>query len=322
MDIPENAFSQPITDDEDRLLENIVCLQCKYNLHGLSLDGNCPECGYPVGNSVRRDLLRYADPDWVKRLASGAELVANGFNGFILCIFAIILIEFLTGVLASNGYLTSDTERLANNLGGFLLFIPLGLVVLGLWCFTSSEPGREMKTTRWNHRRIARPMVQLAIFSFIALGFVNTYIDQDKHQTLLICFGLAVVAMILVAWFSLFTYCIDISCRLENSAMVGQTQIAKWGFIISVLAACLINFLTTYFPAPSSLPPAQQLPGWQVDISMVLNLISLLAVLACLLFIFWAIALVFQYRKALRYAARSARTAAVNHHTSQADVSN
>ena len=38
------------------------------------MDGKCPECGEAVQRSMRGDLLKHADPDWLERLRFGAAL--------------------------------------------------------------------------------------------------------------------------------------------------------------------------------------------------------------------------------------------------------
>ena len=32
--------------------QGVICLHCHYNLRGLAVDGNCPECGSPVASSI------------------------------------------------------------------------------------------------------------------------------------------------------------------------------------------------------------------------------------------------------------------------------
>lgn len=57
---------------DGRLAADVPCIRCKYNLRSLAPAGHCPECGAPIDASIRSGLLRYADPEWVARLASGA----------------------------------------------------------------------------------------------------------------------------------------------------------------------------------------------------------------------------------------------------------
>jgi|GEM_PF-2655449 len=47
------------------------CIGCGYNLFGLNPDGNCPECGTLVANSLRGDLLEHCGPEYLAALHAG-----------------------------------------------------------------------------------------------------------------------------------------------------------------------------------------------------------------------------------------------------------
>ena len=51
--------------------EDTPCLACGYNLRGLSSDWRCPECGTAIGRSLHGNLLRFAQPQYVRKLARG-----------------------------------------------------------------------------------------------------------------------------------------------------------------------------------------------------------------------------------------------------------
>lgn len=70
------AAPGPALDAEGRLLDDVPCRRCRYDLRGLTLAAACPECGTRVGESARPDLLRYADPAWRRRLGRGAVLMS------------------------------------------------------------------------------------------------------------------------------------------------------------------------------------------------------------------------------------------------------
>lgn len=53
------AEQQFVTDD-------LPCLFCEYNLRTLSAEANCPECGNPVLETLRRAQLVTADPEWLR----------------------------------------------------------------------------------------------------------------------------------------------------------------------------------------------------------------------------------------------------------------
>ena len=59
-------------DAAGRVADDLPCAGCGYNLRTAEASGSCPECGQPVEQSLR-DLLRYADPAWVRRVLMGTR---------------------------------------------------------------------------------------------------------------------------------------------------------------------------------------------------------------------------------------------------------
>lgn len=65
------------------LLHNdLPCVKCRYNLRTLPINGNCPECGHAVADSLRAEQLRRTelgglrnyDPAWLKAMERGLRL--------------------------------------------------------------------------------------------------------------------------------------------------------------------------------------------------------------------------------------------------------
>ena len=71
---PPEAASEAV-DDQGRLIEDIGCRRCGYNLRSLETDAVCPECGAAVAISIHGYYLRFAPLAWVRRLALGAKLL-------------------------------------------------------------------------------------------------------------------------------------------------------------------------------------------------------------------------------------------------------
>ena len=61
-----------------QVIDDLPCRTCGYNLRTLAKDGVCPECATPVVASLRSELLREADPNWLRRMRSGCELAYAG----------------------------------------------------------------------------------------------------------------------------------------------------------------------------------------------------------------------------------------------------
>jgi hypothetical protein len=56
----EPAPPPPRSPPDPEIVFDVPCVNCKYNLKGLMIDGRCPECGHPVLPSVL-ELLRVMD---------------------------------------------------------------------------------------------------------------------------------------------------------------------------------------------------------------------------------------------------------------------
>lgn len=150
----EPANTQPARevafDTDGRISENLHCRGCGYNLRGLRAEGACPECDVSIALSIREGLLRYADPDWLERLARGALTVLvsyiaitvvsmfGGFASMLLMNFGPRAFRFALGVLT-------------------IISVAISLViVLGVWWLTTPEPAMRDRETGLTARRIAR----------------------------------------------------------------------------------------------------------------------------------------------------------------------
>jgi len=73
------------------------CLACAYNLRGLAIGASCPECSAPVADSLKRRLLRHADPRFVRRLRNGARMISISAILPLSGLFLIVITGLLVG---------------------------------------------------------------------------------------------------------------------------------------------------------------------------------------------------------------------------------
>ncbi|MCC6909352.1 MAG: hypothetical protein IT430_15540 [Phycisphaerales bacterium] len=62
---------------------HLICVGCRYDLHGLDAGGNCPECGWEVGATIRASQL---DPAWLAAMRTGLRWMLASM--YMLAFFA------------------------------------------------------------------------------------------------------------------------------------------------------------------------------------------------------------------------------------------
>jgi len=109
-----------LVGEDGQIIADLPCHRCGYDVRGLSVDGMCPECNFPVRQSVRGNILIYSDPRWLRGVARGAQWM--GWAGLIGLIVAVAWL-FTTYSLFSLG-----------------LFAAVVLFLIGAWMATSADP--------------------------------------------------------------------------------------------------------------------------------------------------------------------------------------
>lgn len=141
-------------DEAGLIAEDLSCRHCGYNLRTLSTKVQCPECGTAVGRSVHGDYLRYADPAWVRKLATGAMLL------LVAIVLQVLLAGVITGVIIIQDYYPKWTNVInigINFMGG-----------IGFWLMTSADPGSTEILGRQSLRKSAR--ILLIIWFCLAMS--------------------------------------------------------------------------------------------------------------------------------------------------------
>jgi hypothetical protein len=209
---------------------DVACRRCAYNLRGLREDGRCPECGTPVGLSLRGFMLCYADPDWVDKIVRGLTLI-----------LWMILASIVVGVCAR---LIGVDEPLAK-----ILELCVNVISLyGAWLMTAPDPsgiGEDPNLT-------ARKVVRVGLLAGLSLNALGILLETPGiNGTLQILLGiLSAIAGLgaLAGEFAKFIYYQRLAERIPNPALAGRASFLKWAFTIAfgliILAGALAGGLS------------------------------------------------------------------------------
>jgi hypothetical protein len=147
--ITQDLSPIPVASLAERGADEIVdldlsCRSCGYNLRGLTFGANCPECNTAVALSAKSDLLRFADPNWTKRLLIGARIIALGVVLELLLIIAEMLVpRFLDSTQLIFFY-------------RFGRIFPVATHFVGWWLMTQRDPSGMDEAQLGGYRRFIR----------------------------------------------------------------------------------------------------------------------------------------------------------------------
>lgn len=269
------------------IIEDVSCIQCGYNLRGLRADGRCPECRTAIHHSQHGNLLKFAEPSWIRSVSRGANLMYWG-----------IVIGILTGLVG--GLLGAITGSIvvagAIMVPGAVLGAVLHLAAVFL--ITTQEPRISLTESAVTWRKAVRFAASTGL-ALEALSFLPGLPTQVGFLIVL-QLGLAVAGF--VTTFGEFTYARSLALRIPDLKLARSTNIVKWGLSIVTLLAGLGGVLGALtvgagLAAPTT-GPAIGLIG-----------VACVASLAYYGFPLWACGLLWEYRKALRAALAEAHMA-------------
>lgn len=232
-DRTNNTYS-PST--ESILDADTPCRRCGYNLRGLHHPGNCPECNAPIGLSTQGDLLRFADPKWIDRLALGCRLILWG-------LLASIASGFLAGCLAI---------ALGNVLIGQVIGVLVSLIALyGAWLLTSPDPSGLEDERYTNARRLVR--VSLAVgLSYGLLNLATPYLNWSGGLFVFFAFLLLLGGLCqAVGEVAKYFYLRTLAERIPNPAYANRARQIAWAYAIGMPMMIIGIVLAMIAVAPS-----------------------------------------------------------------------
>ncbi|HTW95877.1 MAG TPA: hypothetical protein VMD30_13825 [Tepidisphaeraceae bacterium] len=200
------------------------CRKCQYNLRSLALDGLCPECGTPVAMSIRGgDLLCYADPHWVERLARGTWLLLAS----ILIGIGLGIVRGIVGVLTNTGEQMPAIWPVVSTAVG-------AVNLLGIFFATTRDPSGQGEDQYGAARKLARTMLPIVVMG----GCVELIFDMKMTiPSMAWVIGLRVLTSItnvalVVLVFAFLQYLSKLALRIPDRRLYRRGTHVKWGFIV------------------------------------------------------------------------------------------
>lgn len=295
-DIP---IAQPFAVAGAVIANDTPCVNCGYNLRGLLPSGLCPECGSSILRSTQGDLLRYADPAWLRKLLLGVRLkLWNTLLGLVLWVLAGVA----TILLGRGGPLVV--------MGVQVVVSALG--VLAVFLITTQEPRTALSEDPVTLRKAVRLCVIVALVGQLSFQLATIL----GPVVWLIVAGQAISLSGVVAYIGEFIYLRRFALRIPDLALARSTRIVMWGLAITMVLAVVFAIVMIFMvgsPAVGTPPfrPAIATSAPAAGLGATAGLMGV-AVFGCvfgvagLVFGVWHLVLLFGYRRAFREAIAAA----------------
>ncbi|HVP13024.1 MAG TPA: tetratricopeptide repeat protein [Phycisphaerae bacterium] len=251
---------------------DVLCVTCGGSIRSLSATQVCPACATPVHRSLHCELLRYADPAWLRRIRRGILLT----EWYLLISILVFAAAFLVRAWGWSGLL--DTLFTSITAG------------LGLWAAL-------LVTAREPRGRLEDPTTARVAIRICALGALIGAICSIVGElvlsgwTLILC-GVAGLAAALVVTFGEFAYFRDFARRIPDNKLVRSTTGVMWGLVIAGTATGAATAIKAIHGSPDQNP-------------LVAGIFAMLSALGGVGFVAFGIAaviLLFWLNSALKYA--------------------
>jgi hypothetical protein len=234
----------------DRVADHRPCGSCGYDLVGLPVAGECPECGRAVADSLRGMLLRYAAPAYVRALRRGFSWVLNA----ILLYSVLMMVGVGVGIV---GWRTACSLLLTG--GGLAASV---MYFVGVMWLTTRDPQFSFGPRPDRARAVLRGSI--VTIMAVWLGSVGLTVvasitgvsprrsGLDAVQWL---FGLTGLAAFAVHFFAMMRYILWLAGRVPDEVAASRAREYTWGLPLLLFGSVVAVILTAFVAGPCALIP-------------------------------------------------------------------
>jgi len=209
--------ARPLLPPDQPIEFDVACQRCTYNLRGLRPDGRCPECGAPIHVSLASELLQFADPAWLKRLALGGRIVQ-----VVAVLVALATVPSAWLAFQHWKYIVAPVFVLSGAVLGLLA---------GGWLLTSPNP-RLLSEERWYaNRRIIRAILVPNFVSVATSALVGSVAPGNDLWVLIQIVAGPLGILGLVGIVCLSRYVASLARRLGDQRTMALAKIYAWGCV-------------------------------------------------------------------------------------------
>ncbi len=239
--------SQQRIDTSDRVITDVLCVECGHNLRDRYLTDRCPHCGHSISDSVFGDYLVHAERSRVRRLGDHARLVFYG-AAFVTGLTILAGLGTVLGAADAPGAVT----RLYDVLQAAAMLIPIPAAI-GILLLTQR---RSLAWYRaWLRQRLASRMQQtsaLLVAAALLIGLVGA----------VLAIGLRFGELVLMAWFVVPVAAFwrgfeRLMRRLPDRILASRARILFFGTLVFTALALTIRLTRVGIVTPSD--PSQTL---------------------------------------------------------------
>lgn len=216
-----------------------ACVKCGYSITGLFTNGHCPECGTPVAESLRGDLLQHAGKDYLKTILTGHSWVLNG-------VLAIIVVQVATML----GSITAAMRGATTPPREFTAILSLVGLAVSVWIFLGyvklTEPDPQF--TGLERPDTARQLVRLSAIVTIIVGVIASvlYLSTSLSGVVVLILGalqLVGLAAFVLQFLAMMNYTIWLGRRIPDTWIVRRASMYRWLLPLIAVVGAVALFL-------------------------------------------------------------------------------